>query len=436
MSSRLPPTWLTSERPVPRRLVRPLREFLRTETAGGVVLLTAALVAVVWANSPFGDSYRALWSTELTFEIGDSEISATLRHWVDDGLMVLFFFVVGLEIKRELVVGELNDRRKAAVPAIAAIGGMIVPAGIYLAFNAGSEGAPGWGIPMATDIAFALGVLALLGRRAPSSLKVFLLTLAIVDDVGAILVIALFYTDTLHLYWLLGAVALLGVMAIMRAVNIRYVPVYVLVGLGVWFATFRSGVHATIAGVAIAMLTPARALSEGGAEKPEEPDGPRETRRRILRLRETVSPAERLAHLLHPWSSFVVLPIFALANAGLVLSLEDLGDAVTSPVALGVVFGLVAGKIVGITAATLLARRTGLGALPEDVTPRQVVAVSAVAGIGFTVSLFITSLAFDRAALAADAKIGVFAASILAALAAYAILRLGPAPTGASAGDD
>ncbi len=392
--------------------------------------MIAAVAALVWANSPFGDSYGELWSTELSIGLGGAEISDSLKHWVDDGLMVLFFFVVGLEVKREVVVGELNEFRTAAVPAIAALGGMIVPAGIYIALNAGTEGTSGWGIPMATDIAFALGVLALLGKRAPSALKVFLLSLAIVDDIGAILVIAVFYSESLNLTLLAVAGGLLGLMVIMRYVGIRYVPVYALVGIGVWLATLESGVHATIAGIAIAMITPARPLTDRAEQVEGAGDlgGPHETQVQIHQLRETVAPAERLVHLLHPWTSYVVLPVFALANAGLVLSLEDLGGAVTSRVALGVALGLVVGKIVGISAATFLAQKTGLGRLPEGVTTRQVVAVSAVAGIGFTVSLFITSLAFTDDALIADAKVGILAASILTAAVAYVILRLGPAP--------
>jgi Na+:H+ antiporter, NhaA family len=435
--SKLPPSWLTSERPVPRRLVRPLREYLATETAGAVVLIVAAGVALLWANSPFGDSYDDLWNTRLSIRLGDAVVGETLRHWVDDGLMTLFFFVVGLEIKRELVVGELNDPRKAATPVIAALGGMIVPAAIYLTITVGHAGSRGWGIPMATDIAFALGVLALLGRRAPSTLRVFLLTLAIVDDIGTILVIALFYSGSLSLGWLAAAAGLLVVMALMRSVRIRYVPVYVLVGVAAWFATLQSGVHATIAGVAIALLTPARPLKESEEVTEFETSASAgETRRQILNLRETVSPAERLAHLLHPWTSFVVLPIFALANAGIRLSFDELAEAATSRVAIGVVLGLVVGKTIGVSGAVWLARATGIATLPEGVTTRQLLAVASVAGIGFTVSLFITSLAFSGAELVADAKIGILAASLLAAIQAYLILRTGPAPDDASTRDN
>jgi Na+:H+ antiporter, NhaA family len=406
MSTETPSNRETANAPLRRTIVEPLREFLSTEASAAIVLLIAAVVAIVWVNAPFGDSYEDLWTTKLTLGIGKADVSLSLRHWINDGLMTLFFFVVGLEVKRELVVGELNEPRKAAAPVLAAVGGMVVPAGIYFALNAGTDGAPGWGIPMATDIAFAVGVLALLGRRAPSGLRTFLLSLAIVDDIGAILVIALFYSDALELIWLASAGGLLLMMVFMRTARIRYMPLYVLVGIAAWFATVESGIHATIAGVAIALLTPAR------------------------------TTAERLEHHLHPWASFAVLPVFALANAGVVLSLDDVADSFTSRVTLGIVLGLVVGKIVGITGATLLAQRTGLGVLPVGVSLRQLVAVAAVAGIGFTVSLFVTSLAFTSSALVAEAKIGVLAASIGAAFVAYVVLRTGPAPAAVTARDD
>jgi Na+:H+ antiporter, NhaA family len=406
MSTELPPDRENTDASVRRRVVGPLREFLATEAAAATVLLVAAVAAIAWVNAPFGDSYEDLWTTELTLGVGGADVSLSLRHWINDGLMTLFFFVVGLEVKRELVVGELHEPRKAAAPVLAALGGMIVPAAIYGALNAGTEGASGWGIPMATDIAFAVGVLAMLGRRAPSGLRVFLLSLAIVDDIGAIVVIALFYAEALNLGWLASAGGLLLVMVLMRWAGVRYMPLYVLVGVAIWFATLESGVHATIAGVAIALLTPAR------------------------------TTAERLEHVLHPWTGFVVLPVFALANAGVVLSLDDLADSFASRVTLGIILGLVLGKIVGITGATLLARRAGLGALPAGVSTRQLVAVSAVAGIGFTVSLFVTSLAFTSSALVAEAKIGILAASILAAFVAFVVLRTGPALPAVTARDD
>jgi NhaA family Na+:H+ antiporter len=312
---------------------------------------------------------------------------------VNDGLMAVFFFVVGLEIKREVVTGELRDPRAVGLPVVAAVGGMLVPAAIYAALNAGGSGSPGWGIPMATDIAFALGVAVLLGDRIPGSLRVFLLTLAIADDVGAILVIAVFYNAGLSWGWLGLALAGLALTRGLRQLGMWSVPVYTVIGAGVWFAMHSSGVHATIAGVALGLLTPALPR-EGGA----------------------VPVAERLENALHPWTSFGVVPVFALANAGVAVSAGTLGDALSSSVGLGIVAGLVAGKTVGITAGSWAAVRLRLGRLPEGVAGRQLVSVAALAGIGFTVSLFVAGLAFDDAAHRETATLAVLVASVLAAL--------------------
>jgi NhaA family Na+:H+ antiporter len=366
------------------RLPQAVRRFLAAEATGGIVLLGAAVVALVWANSPWSSSYESLWSTEV-------------RHWVNDGLMAVFFFVVGLEIKRELVVGELRSPRAAALPVIAAVGGMAVPALLYLAVNAGDPGADGWGIPMATDIAFAVGVVALLGSRVPAPLKLFLLALAIVDDIGAIVLIAVFYSDGIDgVAFAVAGAAALAVVALwrLRAPWITLVAAAVVL----WGATYESGVHATIAGVVLGLLTPAR------------PSG--------------ASPAERLEHRLHPVASFGIVPLFALANAGVRIEAAVLDAPGAGAVALGVALGLVVGKPVGVAGATWLALRTGLGRLPGGVTLPQVLGVGAVAGIGFTVSLFITGLAFPpgRADLDAAAKIGVLAASVLAAMAGSVLL--------------
>ena len=432
MSNRPPDlrqSWLASDRRVPRLIARPLRIFLRTEAGGGMVLLAATIVALLWVNSPLGDSYESLWHTKVGVSLGSFELVHDLRHWVNDGLMTIFFFVVGLEIKRELITGELNDARKAALPILAAFGGMVVPAGLFLAINLGEASARGWGIPMATDIAFAVGVLALFGDRIPSGLKVFLLSLAIVDDIGAILVIAMFYSSDLSLGWLGIAFGLLLAVVASHRARVLWVPVYVVLGVGVWLATFESGVHATLAGVALGLLTPARPTDPGGfndvvdtaAALPDEPDA--ESLRAIsLQAQEVVSVAERLEHLLHPWSSFVIIPLFALANAGLLLSSDSLRDALTSRVTLGIITGLVAGKIIGISGMAWLAVRRGWGTLPEGVSPRHVVGVSALAGIGFTVSLFITALAFEDAGLIESAKTGVFVASILAGVIGSLVL--------------
>jgi len=400
--------------------------FLGTEAAGGVVLLGAAVLALLWANSPFASTYESLWSTEIGFRLGGFELSEDLRHWVNDGLMTLFFFVVGLEIKRELVVGELNDARKAALPVVAALGGMVGPALLYLAI-AGSAAPAGWGIPMATDIAFAIGVLALLSDRIPAGLKVFLLSLAIVDDIGAILVIALFYSGGLNVGWLLVAgVSLLVVVGLRRA-NVLWVPLYVLVGAVTWLATFESGVHATIAGVALGLLTPARPTDPGGfgdvlqgaQELPAEPDA-QSLRSLTVQGNEVVSVAERLEDLLHPWTSYLVVPLFALANAG--LSFTSFGEGITSRVALAVVVGLVAGKLIGISLSAWVAARLNIATLPEGVTWSHVIGAAAVAGIGFTVSLFITNLAFIDEQLIVEAKLGILVGSVIAGVIGAAIL--------------
>jgi NhaA family Na+:H+ antiporter len=377
-----------SEQRPPSRLPPFLREFLDTEVAGAAVLLAAVVVALVWANSRWSASYDTLWHTHLTAPASWWP-DLTLHQLVNDGLMTVFFFVVGLEIKRELVEGELSDRRTAAVPALAAVGGMVLPALLFVAVNASTGTAHGWGIPMATDIAFAVGVLALVGSRLPTGARLFLLTLAVVDDVGAILVIALFYSASIAPVALLGAVGVLGLVLLARLAGVRHLAVYVLLGIALWDLTFESGVHATIAGVALGLLTPAR--------------GPG-------------SVAERLEHRLHPLSSFAIVPLFALANAGVRIDLGALADPAPRAVAIGVVLGLVVGKAVGISGATWLAVRTGLGRLPDGMRAGDVLGLAAVAGIGFTVSLFVTELAFDDPAIRDAAKVAILAASATAAV--------------------
>ncbi len=424
------PSWSDSARPVPRLVLRPLQTFLQTEQAGGVLLLAAAVAALVWANSPWRGAYDSFWHAQLTIGIGSWSLAEDLQHWVNDALMALFFLVVGLEIKRELLTGELREPRVAALPAIAALGGMAVPALLYLAINAGGEEARGWGIPMATDIAFALGVLALVGGRLPAALKSFLLALAIVDDIGAILVIAIFYSGSIQVLALLAAGALLALILVLQRLQVRWTVVYVLLGLGVWLATFESGMHATIAGVALGLATPAvpfqrpRAVSleahriaDETVDDPVPPDADAHHWLHLAGLtREAVSPLARAEHVLHPWTSYVIVPLFALANAGVSISSATLGEALSSGVTLGVVAGLVVGKTVGVTAFTWAATRTGITRLPDGVRWRHLVGVAALAGIGFTVSLFITSLAFQRPQLQDGAKVGILAASLLAGL--------------------
>ncbi len=436
-------TWLHSNRPIPSRFVRPLLRFTHIEASGGMVLLVAALVALVWANAPFGESYESFWDTHAAFEIGPLHLDETLRGLVNDGLMAIFFFVVGMEIKRELVTGELNEPRKAALPAIAALGGMVVPALIYVFFATGGEVSRGWGIPMATDIAFSVGVVALLGTRVPVGAKLFLLALAIVDDIGAIVVIAVFYTDDLALAWLAGAIGSLVTITLATRIGVRWVGFYVVMGFLTWFCMLESGVHATLAGVAIGLLTPARALYSDSEYRlraqwilhqydmaARDPYGAERVDDAALSLAtiatESVSPLARQEAAIHPWSSFVIVPIFALANAGVRFVDVDLVEAVTSRVSLGISLGLVVGKLVGIGVATWLAVRLGLGVLPRRTGWTHILGVAALAGIGFTVSLFITGLAFTDPILIDEAKIGIFIGSTTAGVIGYGLLRRVP----------
>ncbi len=425
-----PLTWLGGNRRLARRIGRPVSKFLQIEAAGGLVLILATIAALVLANTPLRDAYHDLLEAHVSIEFGSLlHLDEPLEAWVNDALMAIFFFVVGLEIKRELVAGELRDPRAAALPAVAAIGGMVVPAVAYTVFNAGGAGAHGWGIPMATDIAFAIGIVSLLGNRVPGAMKVFLLTLAIVDDIGAIAVIAIFYTDDLSTGWLLIALGLVALIVAMRLARIWYIPIYVLVGALLWLAVFESGIHATIAGVALGLLAPAVPLKR---------DAPADDvhvgaavsgrasvtvlRRASFEIREQVSVADRLEDVLHPFSGFLIIPIFALANAGLEISGDTLANAVQSPVTIGVMVGLVLGKIAGISAAAWLAVRSGLSRLPRGASWTHVVGLSAIAGIGFTVSLFITGLAFDDAVIQDEAKIGILIASALAAVIGSLVL--------------
>jgi NhaA family Na+:H+ antiporter len=409
-------TFIESRRPV-ARLAKQTREFMDVEAAGGVVLLIATIASLICANTPIGDNIANFWAEEVSIvEVGNFQLHESLGEWINDGLMALFFFVVGLEIKIELVTGELRDPRRAALPAIAAIGGMVVPAGIYLLLNSGGAGADGWGIPMATDIAFAVGVLALLGSRIPSPLKVFLLTLAIVDDIGAIMVIAIFYTEDISWGWLLASVAGMGVVVGLRLMRVWYIPIYVVIGIFIWMAMLESGIHATIAGVVLGLLTPAMPLRPRPTEVSLDPTSSWDTiRSTLFDAKESVSVAERLEHAIHPWTAFVVLPLFAFANAGIEISRDSLSEAASSPVTIGIVLGLVIGKPVGIVLAAWIADVTGIGNRPAGVTWRHITGAGLLAGIGFTVSLFVTGLAFTDPIIVDDAKIGVLVASVVAA---------------------
>ncbi len=432
--------WPASNQPIAtaRRFRAPLQAFIQAEAAAGILLLGAALAALAWANSPWDGAYRDLWHARLSLETGLFSLREDLRGLVNDGLMAIFFFVVGLEIKRELLFGELASRRRAALPVAAALGGMAVPALIYTAWNAGGDGARGWAIPMATDIAFALGVLALLGRRVPFALKVFVLALAVVDDLGAIAIIAFFYTEELSLKASLTALGLLAVVLGLRRAGLRNVDVYVIVGGLFWLAVLKSGVHATVAGVVLAFLTPARADSDVATFENEAQAmvdrlrrteaSEEEKEQTILNdfedaLRRSSSPLERIERRLHPWTVFAILPVFAFANAGLDLGGGAIGDAAGSTVTAGVALGLLAGKPLGILLFSWIAVRSGLAALPRGVGWRHLAGAGLVAGIGFTVSLFVTGLAFTDTALQAEAKAGVFVASLVAGFAGYIVLR-------------
>jgi Na+:H+ antiporter, NhaA family len=377
-------------------------EFVSLEAASGIVLLAATVAALVWANVATG-SYLSWWGHEVTLGWGDLTITQTLGHWVNTGLMTVFFFVVGLEIKRELVTGELRDRSRAALPAVAALGGMIVPALVYVAVNIGGGGAKGWAIPMATDIAFAVGVLAILGARVPSGLKLFLLTLAIVDDIGAIVVIALFFSRGIAPGWLFAGLLTVVAVVLMSRAGVNHPLAYVIPGVVLWVCLHEGGIEPTLAGVVLGLLTPARP-------------------------RDGAPVLERLEHRLHPFSSFVVVPLFALANAGVVLTAETISHAVSSRVTIGIVAGLVVGKFLGILGASTLAVRVGIGRLPVGMDSRHLVGVAALGGIGFTVSLFIADLTFRGTAFE-DAKLGVLVASTLAAFIGVTLLAVLLHPT-------
>ena len=433
---------IAREQPPVERIVRPFQDFAHKQSSGGILLIVATLVALVWANSPWGASYTALWHTKFTVGVGGFSLSKDLTHWINDGLMAVFFLVVGLEIKREVLVGELSSVRNAALPIAAAVGGAVVPAAIYLAINAGTEGSAGWGIPMATDIAFALGVLALLGDRVPLALKVFLTALAIVDDIVAVLVIAFFYTSEISWGALGVGVVFLAALVVANLIGVGRTLVYALLGIGLWLCFLLSGVHATIAGVFLALTVPAISFINPGAflersryvldrfeqagEKGENVLSNEERQAALHALNHAAyklePPLHELEHTLHPWVVFAIMPLFALANAGVPLG-GGIAGALTSPVALGIVAGLVFGKQLGITLFAWLAVRSGLSELPRGIGWRHVYGAGWLAGIGFTMSLFITDLAFSDGALVDAAKLGILVASLISGVVGWMILR-------------
>lgn len=421
----------TTIRPIDR-IFSPFQEFFQQEASSGVLLIIATAIALIWANSPWAASYVHLWETKITISFGTFAISKDLLHWINDGLMAVFFFVVGLEIKREVLVGELSSPRRAILPIIAAIGGMVVPAGFYLLFNAGGSAQSGWGIPMATDIAFALGVLSLLGKRIPLSLKIFLTAVAIVDDLGAVLVIALFYTSEIVWVSLLIGMVFLGALIVANRLGIRSPLLYGLLGLGLWVAFLKSGVHATIAGVLLAITIPVRTrtnteeffinanffLEEFRKHgKPGESALTNKAQRSAIMAIEIAAehaqtPLQRLEHILHPWVSYFIMPVFALANAGVVLK-GGLFSTLVQPVTLGIMTGLIFGKQIGVFIASYIAVKFKWADLPSGMTWKRLYGLSWLAGIGFTMSLFITSLAFTETKILVMAKAGILFASLI-----------------------
>jgi NhaA family Na+:H+ antiporter len=450
----VPHTWVESDGFVPRVFVRPALRFMHLEAAGGVVMLGAAVVALLWANSPFQGGYEAFWETPVDFSIGDLlHIEESLRMWVNEGLMAIFFFVMALEIKREIVHGELSDPRAASVPVLAALGGMVVPALVYVAFNAGGPGADGWGIPMATDIAFAVGVIALAGPRVPVGVKIFLLTLAIADDIGAILIIAVFYTEDVSLEWLAVAIAVIPAVVILQRMRVRSQIPVVMLAIVMWISLLEAGVSPTLAGVTMGLLAPAWSFYDPSLFAPrarvivdkvqrrfrdEELDTEELERTQsdladlVTLSRETIAPVSRNLFFLERWVAFAVVPLFALANAGVELTGETLADPLGDDVLMGVALGLIIGKPVGVFAFTWVAVTLGIGRLPFGATWRHIFGVGIVSGIGFTVALFVASLAFDDPALNDSAKIGILVGSLVAGVAGWALLRTSHEPTGSA----
>lgn len=428
-----------------RRAIGPLlsnlQEFIREEGGGGILLLVATLIALLWANSAWAPQYASLWNTNLRLGIGEWGLSKSLLLWINDGLMAVFFFVVGLEIKRELLVGELSNPRQALFPIVAALGGMLAPAAVYTAFNFGTPGESGWAIPVATDIAFALGVLSLLGRRVPFALKIFLTAVAIVDDIGAVLIIAVFYSHEIAWASLALAGAALLLLVLLNRFSVRNLWPYALLGLVLWLAFLQSGIHATIAGVLLAATIPAnpridrqsfldksRAYLKKFEETGEAGDSILMNGEQLAAVRElersaeaVLSPLQRLENGLHPIVAYAIMPIFALANAGVVIGGEQ-GASLFSPVGMGVATGLILGKQMGIFSFAWIFTRMGVTSRPRGLRWRHIYGAAWLGGIGFTMSLFITGLAFGDPGQIASAKMGILVGSVVSALGAVAIL--------------
>ncbi|HSD63649.1 MAG TPA: Na+/H+ antiporter NhaA [Ignavibacteriaceae bacterium] len=430
--------------PVPpiEKIFQPFKAFAKVEASSGIVLIFCTIIALVWANSGFSESYTGLWHTNITIGIGNYNLSYNLHYWINDGLMAVFFFVVGLEIKREFLVGELSTAKQAALPAIAALGGMIIPALIYTLFNLNGKGEAGWGIPMATDIAFVIGLMALLGSHVPSNLKIFITALAIADDIGAVLVIAVFYTSELSVSALLVAGGILLILFVLNRLGVRNLLVYTVLGLFLWLAFLKSGIHATVAGVLFAFIVPATARYNtkeflmNGKDLLKEFDEQgkegmnvlaNEERQNIVQTLESncakvLTPLQRFEHNLNPWVSFVIMPVFALANAGVLLQ-ENFFSALINEISLGIITGLFIGKQIGIFIFSWLAVKLNIAELPANVNWKQIYGTGILAGIGFTMSLFITNLAFTGEELSNVAKVGILSASLISGIAGYLLLR-------------
>jgi NhaA family Na+:H+ antiporter len=435
---------LSSPEEFAEQLVRPFQQFAEKEASSSILLLGATVVAIVWANSPLSPLYDSFWHTEVTLSVGPYLISKSLLHWINDGMMAFFFFTVGLEIKAEMLVGELASFRKAFLPAAAALGGMLFPSLLFFLMNHGSPAVDGWGIPMATDIAFSLGALAVLGRRLPLGLRAFLSAFAIADDLGAVFVIALFYTKTIVWSYLLVGLAFVAGLALANFLWVRRTLVYALLGIGLWLAILGSGVHATVAGIVVAMFIPAKGkydtdkfVQEVGSLMSEfqcETSGCGRSillNQRHLNAVQSIelaahhaeTPLQRLEHSLYPWVAFVIIPLFALGNAGMTFGGAGISGALTSPLTLGIALGLLLGKPVGITLFSYLAVKTGLASLPRGLTWSHIAGAGMLGGIGFTMSLFIMGLSFSDAAMTDQAKFGILAGSLLSAVLGLLFLK-------------
>jgi len=418
----------------------PFQQFINTEASGGILLIVFTVFALIWANSAWADVYQSLWQKKLTIGVGDFVLSKTLGHWINDGLMAIFFFVVGLEIKREIVAGELSSIQQATLPIAAALGGMLIPAGLFVLLMGRNPGIEGWGIPMATDIAFSLGILSLLGKRVPLSLKIFLTAFAIVDDLGAVMVIALFYSSGIVWSSLLIALGLIAVLVIFNITGVRRIPLYMIVGFVIWYLFLTSGIHPTLAAVIVAMTIPVNRKVKANVFvrmmrsnlddfcKDNCQDGVVLTKKQLVALDNmewlayrVQSPVQELEHSLHGFVTFIVMPIFALANAGVDLSPGDF--SIVNPLTSNIALSLVFGKVIGVVLGVWIVVKLGIGFIPTGTRWSHLIGLGFLGGVGFTMSLFISNLAYSEALMLNEAKIGILIGSLIAGIAGYIILH-------------